>query len=281
MHRYLKSAVVTLFAGLLIAGPALADVIDQIHSRGELIVGVKADYKPYGYINENGNIVGMEPDLAKHVADALGVKLKLVPVQASNRMQFLQQGRIDLMIATMTDRPDRRKVVWVVDPDYYSSGTNVLALKKAKLTHWSDLKGLPVCGIQGAFYNRKTQQKFGAKIVAFKGTAEALTALKQGRCVAFVYDDSFITSKLNDPAWSNYDMPLKTIDEEPWGLAVKHGQKRFHAVMSELIKRWFKTGLIQKLETKYHIKQNSYVEKMHQKYKDYQPKPLKKILAGS
>ena len=72
-----------------------------------------------------GKIVGFEPDLAADIAKRLGVKLELVPVVASNRIQFLQQGKIDLMIATMSDTPERRKIVDIVEPDYYASGTNV------------------------------------------------------------------------------------------------------------------------------------------------------------
>ena len=64
-------------------------------------------------------------------------------------MQFLEQGKIDLMIATMTDKPDRRKVVSIVDPNYYSSGTNILTPKKFGYKTWEDLRGKPVCGIQG------------------------------------------------------------------------------------------------------------------------------------
>src|SRR3546814_1961105 len=76
----------------------------------------------------------------------------------------------------------------------------------------SDL-GAPVCGIQGAFYNRKTSEEFGAEIVAFKGTAEALTALKQNRCVAFVYDDAFIVSRLAEAEWKDWKMPLPRSEE--------------------------------------------------------------------
>jgi polar amino acid transport system substrate-binding protein len=112
-------------------GMAAADVMDDIKERGTLRVGVKADYRPYGFLDEQGNIVGLEPDLAQAVADDLGVDLELVPVVASNRMQFLEQGRIDLMIATMTDTEERRQVVRIVEPNYYSSGTNVLAPKSS------------------------------------------------------------------------------------------------------------------------------------------------------
>ncbi|MEM7446486.1 MAG: transporter substrate-binding domain-containing protein, partial [Pseudomonadota bacterium] len=119
---------------LMGAQMAQADVLDDIAERGVLRVGVKADYPPYGFLNEDGDIVGIEPSLAQDVADLLGVDLELVPVVSSNRMQFLEQGQIDLMIATMTDRNDRREVVQIVDPNYYSSGTNVLSLSAAELS---------------------------------------------------------------------------------------------------------------------------------------------------
>lgn len=274
----LKLLTALLCAVSIAATTAVADVIDDVKLRGVLIVGVKADYPPYGYLNDQGEIVGIEIDLAQDVADALSVGLDLIPVVASNRMQFLDQGRIDLMIATMTDTEERRQAVSIVEPSYYSSGVNILATKQAGFTEWSDLDGLPVCGIQGAFYNRRTQQEFGAEIVAFAGTAEALTALQQGRCVAFVYDDSFLISKLQEPEWSEFEMPLETIDDSPWGLAVAHGEERFYNFMSELVKRWHKEGRILELETEYGIPNTPFAQRMHEEYRDYEPVPLKQIL---
>ena len=101
MARMLVGALL----GLLVTGVAArADVLDDIKKRGTLIVGVKADYKPFGFRDPSGAIVGFEPDMAKLVAEKLGVKLEIEPVVSSNRMQFLQQGKIDLMIANFTDR---------------------------------------------------------------------------------------------------------------------------------------------------------------------------------
>jgi polar amino acid transport system substrate-binding protein len=262
-------ALCALFVGLTTL-LARADAVDDIKKRGTLIVGSKADYKPYGYRDPSGKIVGIEPDLAKDFADRLGVKLELVPVVASNRMQFLQQGKIDMMIATMTDRPDRRKVVWILDPNYYSSGTNILAPKKAGFKEWKDLNGKPVCGIQGAFYNKKTAEEFGANIIAFKSTPEVYTALKQGRCVAFVYDDSSIMGTLQDQQqWGDYEMPLKTIDDAPWGLAVRFGEYRLYGMLSEQIQKWHGNGTILKLEKKYGVKNTPFALQMHEKYPEW------------
>ncbi len=102
-------------------------------------------------------------------------------------MQFLEQGKIDLMIATMTDKPGRRKVVSIVDPNYYSSGTNILTPKKFGYKTWEDLRGKPVCGIQGAFYNKATSANYGTKIVAFKGTSEAYAALRLEQASEWIF----------------------------------------------------------------------------------------------
>jgi polar amino acid transport system substrate-binding protein len=255
----------------LVGAPAAAETLQHVMESGTLTVGVKADYKPYGYLDTDGNIVGIEPDLAQDVADVLGVELELVPVVASNRMQFLEQGKIDVMIATMTDTAERRDVVRILNPDYYSSGTNIMARADSPFETWDDLDGAPVCGVQGAFYNRKTEEEFGAEIVGFTGTSEALNALQQGRCAAFVYDDSFLNSRLQEEEWADYAMPLQTIDDAPWGVAVKHGEEAMARLMSGMIVHWHTTGRIVELEEEYGIEPVPFTRKMHERYRSYIP----------
>ena len=117
------SALAALAAvALVAAGSAWAqvDTIASVKQKGKLVVGVKADYKPFGYTDPSGKIVGLEIDLANDVAKRLGVGIELVPVIAANRMEFLKQGRIDLMIATMAYKPDRAEVVGIPEPFYYA-----------------------------------------------------------------------------------------------------------------------------------------------------------------
>ena len=275
MKTRILAAATAVAASLAIAAPASADTLQDVMESGTLTVGVKADYKPYGYLNSEGDIVGIEPDLAQDVADTLGVELELVAVVASNRMQFLDQGKIDAMIATMTDTAERREVVNILNPDYYSSGTNVMARKSSEFETWDDLDGVPVCGVQGAFYNRKTSEEFGAEIVGFTGTSEALNALRQGRCAAFVYDDSFLNSRLQEDRWSDYDMPLETIDDAPWGVAVKHGEDAMARFMSGMVAHWHTSGRIVELEREYGIDPVPFTRKMHERYRGYIPEAKK------
>src|ERR1051325_907748 len=159
MHKMLLSAAASVIGAALCVAPAAAQTLEKIKQRGVLVVGSKADYKPFGFRDASGAIVGFEPDIAKLVADKLGVKLQIEPVVSSNRMQFLQQGKIDLMIATMNDKPDRRQVVGIIEPLYYASGVNVLANKKAALKTWEQLKDQKVCAIQGAWYNKPDRRQ--------------------------------------------------------------------------------------------------------------------------
>jgi len=279
MKKIFKIGVVGLMTGglILAAGAANAGSDNsrfmKVMKRGTLVVGVKADYKPWGFRDSSGKIVGMEIDMAKDVAKALGVKLKLVPVQSSNRMQFLQQGKIDLMIATMSDKANRRKVVGVPDPDYYTSGTNVLA-KKGVVKSWADLKGKPVCGKQGAFYNKRVSKKYGAKIIAFVGNAEAKQALRDGKCIAWVYDDSSIMADLASGQYNDYEMPLKTEDDTPWGLAVPKEELNgiWGNFMSGMIYNWHRSGRLIALEKKWGIQATSYLKDMNKKFEAYTPK---------
>ena len=271
--RTLSWAVLAGSVLAIAAFGASAQTLEKIKQRGTLVVGVKADYKPFGFRDPSGKIVGLEPDLAQDVADALGVKLELEPVISSNRMKFLQQGKIDLMIATMNDKPDRREIVGIVEPSYYASGVNVLAPKQAAFKQWEQLKGKPVCAIQGAWYNKPLAEKFGVDIVAFKGTAEAQTALVQGNCVAWTYDDTAFPGLLDDKAkWGEYEMPLPSIMPDPWGLAVPlpERNKAFGRFMSGMVYEWHRSGRLIELEKKWALPASPFVAEMHEKYASLQ-----------
>jgi polar amino acid transport system substrate-binding protein len=248
---------------LLVAGPAAAQTLDKIKQRGVLVVGSKADYKPFGFRDPAGNIVGFEPDLGRDVAERLAVKLELEPVVSSNRMQFLQQGKIDLMIATMNDTPERRKTVGIVEPSYYASGINVLANRKAAFKQWEQLKDQKICAIQGAWYNKTVAERYGAEIVAFRGQTEAETALLQGNCVGWLYDDTAFFERLADPKWAAFEMPLETILVEPWGIAVRLEERDgpWGQFVAKTITDWHRSGKLIELEKKWKIAPSAFLKK--------------------
>jgi polar amino acid transport system substrate-binding protein len=266
--RIARTCVVALLGVVALCCAAQADVLDDIKARGTLIVGVKADYKPFGFRDPSGAIIGLEPDLAADVASRLGVKLELVPVVSANRMEFLNQGKIDLMIATMSDKPERRKVVQVIEPLYYSDAVNVLLRKEAPVRSWEDLKGKKLCGTTGAFYNKDIAQKYGAEIASFDGSEKPLLALKNGDCIGYLYDQTFIVGKLTEDDWKGgYHMALPGIMETPWAIAVKLGETKFQSFLEDIHKDWMKSGRIVALEKKWGVPPTDYAQRMHERFK--------------
>ena len=275
-----KTTIVSMASAALLAvsGATLADghkcsndVWNKVMKRGKVVVGVKADYKPWGYRDTSGNIVGMEIDMAQIAADAMGVDLEVVAVQSSNRMQFLENGKIDLMIATMSDRPDRRKIVGITQPNYYTSGTNVMSPKGVGIKNWEDLRGKPVCGKQGAFYNKVVTDRYGAKVIAFTGNAEAKQALRDKKCIAWVYDDSSIMSDLSSGNYDSFEMPLNSEDDNPWGLAVPLAEKDciFGNFMSGLTYNLHQSGKLIELEKKWGIQATQYLQDQNKRFADW------------
>jgi polar amino acid transport system substrate-binding protein len=275
MKRSVRSAIAT-FAALAAAclAPSLVaaqDTLAKVKQAGVITVGVKNDYKPWGFLDPSGRIVGLEIDLADEIAQKLGVKIEMVPVVAANRMEFLRQGRIDMIIATMGDTADRRKQVGMVEPNYYAGATNVLAPKSANLKEWTDLKGRKVCGVQGAYYNRRVSQLYQPELVVYPSVPDAMKALQGGNCIAFLFDDTLFQSTLSagDPQWANYEMPLKSEDPQLWAIGIRLEDMNgpFGQLMRDLSVEWHKSGKLLELERKWGIKASPYLQETHEKLK--------------
>jgi polar amino acid transport system substrate-binding protein len=265
------AVLVGLLAALLVpAGSARADGLDDIASRGILVVGTKADYQPFGFRDDAGAIVGFEPDLARDLAAALGVKLDLVPVVSTNRIPLLVDGKLDLIIATMNDTPERRKLVDIIEPSYYASGVNALAPRSLHLHVWQQLRGKPVCMIDGSFYLGEITQRYRPEVITFRNTGDMYDALMLERCRSVVYDDTAIVGRLQSPDWRDYEMPLLSILVEPWGMGVRLGEARLEKRISDQVKEWHRSGRIAALEQRWHIPHSAFAEEMHRKYVETQ-----------
>lgn len=247
------------------------NTLAKIVREGVLRVGVRADYRPWGFRNPAGEFVGMEIEMVRDVARTLGVRAEFVPVVAANRMQFLAQGQTDLMIATMSDVADRRRVVGIVHPNYYSSGFNVIMPRSVTVTDWNQLRGRQLCAIQGAWYNRPATERFGVEIVAFTGIAEVETALEQRRCLGWIYDDNLIAVMLASDRWREYHQPLRSQNDTPWGLAVRLGDLDgpWGRFMSGMVAHWHRTGALLRWEKEAGISESPFLRRMNEALKDH------------
>ncbi len=278
-HRARAFIFFTLLSGAVLISPGMADTLANIRAKGEIVVGTKADVPAYGFRNTDGQIAGLEPDLAADLARRLGVKLHIVPVLTSNREQTLLEGKVDVLIATVVISPERERVMGFIDPPYYAGGLAGLARRGAGINSEDDLKGREVCAIKGNFFNQDLQSLYVQKeLVIVDGVKQAERVLQEGRCIVLAYSNVMLLPLKKDDAetWKDYDFVEFTgVDPQPWGIAVRREDRSgaFAKFLSLAVLDWHGSGLLANLEKKWLGTNTPWVVGLREKYRTRRGSP--------
>ncbi len=235
-------------AGLAEAQSALA----TIKKRGKLIAGVKTDFPPFGTVDASGKNIGFDVDVAHLFAKALfndENQVELVAVTSGNRIPFLQSGKIDIIIATVTITDERRQVVEFSDP-YFMSGSLLLVPRASAARGLGDMGGKTVAVVQGAIQDKDVAElQPKADRIKFGKVSEAVLAVKGGRADAYVHDDIVILSLAKD----NPDLKAvgKPFVPRPYGIAVRKGDAEFIKWVNAELAKMKKDGTYDRLWKKY------------------------------
>jgi polar amino acid transport system substrate-binding protein len=164
-------------------------MIDEVKERGVLRAGVKNDAPHLGFTDDRGQYAGFEIDLVNDLARRLGVKVEYTPVKASNRVQLLQQKRIDIIFATVSHYRSRDQVVDFTVAYLYTPQT-LLVRKDSGIKSVADLANKRV-GADAAAGSVKKIPKMQPKatIQTFQGWPEAFFALERGTVDAVATDN--------------------------------------------------------------------------------------------
>lgn len=164
-------------------------MIDEVKERGVLRAGVKNDAPYLGFVDDKGELAGFEIDIVKDLARRLNVKVEFEPVKASNRVQLLQQGRIDIIVATVSHYRNRDRVVDFTLPYLYTPQT-LLVKKASGIKSMADMAGkrFGLDAGSGAVKNvPRAQPK--AIVQTFQNWPEAFFALERGTVDAVATDN--------------------------------------------------------------------------------------------
>lgn len=243
-----------LLAGLALQAGAQplpdAQPLERIRQRGALVVGVKTDYAPFGMLDAAGRPQGLEHDLAADLARRLGVGLRLVPVSGANRLQKLEEGSIDIVIATMGDTAERRRLATVVEPSYYASGVTLFMRPEARVSDWLEIRGQTVCATQGSYFNRAMAERYLLELLMFNNARDARLAVRDGRCIGYLFDNTAIASDLRQPQWAGYKAPLPPAMVTPWSVALARSAagSTLERAVGDALADWHRSGFLRARE---------------------------------
>ena len=202
------------------------DLYKTIVNRGYMIVGVKTDNKPFGFIDSNGKNAGFDIDIAHNIAKEIlhdPEKIKFVPVKENERMYKLNIGEVDMVIATMTITPKRQHFADFSNA-YYITGQSLMVKQGSSIRSLGDLSNKNVGVIFGS--TAEETIKFllpTARVLGFKTYDEAYKALKSGTILGITSDDAILR------AYSMSDSSVKLLPKhysrDSYGIAFRRGEE--------------------------------------------------------
>ncbi|PWC19474.1 transporter substrate-binding domain-containing protein [Brenneria corticis] len=262
-----------LVMAALLPNMAQADAtLDKIKSRGKVTIGVLVNGGDFGSINPaTQQLIGWNPELARKLAEGLGVETELVQVQTATRAQFLLSGKVDLLIASMDLTKERAEVLGYAPTPYYRVGGAALTLRNSGISRWEDLRGKPVCLSQGSNFARPLTADYGAQVKGFKSSSDSLLALKGNQCVAAVHDSTLIHPLVRKGGeWSNYHVAIPgeilSSDSVVW---TRKGETDTIAAVDQVVQSWHHSGWLIGTEKRLGITPpNPILQELHAKFGD-------------
>jgi glutamate transport system substrate-binding protein len=175
----------------------LTGVPKELADKGSITIGVKIDQPGIGYTKPGADAPeGIDIEIGKILAGALGISednIKWVETVSDNREPFLQNGTVDLVLASYSITDERRQIVGQAGP-YYVTGQQLLVRKDDadKIKGPEDLKNVKVCSVEGSTSLARVQDEYGASPVPFATYSECVEQLKSKTVDAVTTDGAIL-----------------------------------------------------------------------------------------
>ncbi|MGE0229924.1 MAG: glutamate ABC transporter substrate-binding protein [Dehalococcoidia bacterium] len=232
--------------GSFAAGSAMARIVEA----GRLTVGVTFDQPGFGLQDAaTGRLDGFDVALGRAIGEALGLdeeQVTFVEVQSGTRIPSLNEGRVDLVIATMTITEERRREVDFSRP-YFLAGQSLLVQREnTSIRSVGDLNGRTVCTVPESTSERNVRERAPqAELLTLADFGACVAALKDGRAEAVTSDDVVLAG------FAREDPSLKlaggVFSEEPYGVALKQGQAELVTFVDGVIESMLADGRWERL----------------------------------
>ncbi|MFB5399664.1 transporter substrate-binding domain-containing protein [Enterococcus faecalis] len=225
--------------------------VEQLKKAGKIKVGVKEDIPNFGYMNPDTNKnEGMEPDIARLIAKEITgseENVEFVGVTAKTRGPLLDNGELDMVIATFTITDERKKTYNFTTP-YYTDEIGFLVRKEDNFSSMKDLDGKTIGVAQSATTKENLEKKAQEEGIKFTyqelgSYPELKTALTSKRIDAFSVDKSILSGYVDGKT----EILKDGFSPQEYGITTKKANTELNDYLNGLIEKWEKDGTLEKI----------------------------------
>jgi glutamate transport system substrate-binding protein len=221
------------------AGTTMAELAES----GTITIGTKFDQPLFGLVGPDGTPVGFDVEIGKIIAAKLGIdadKIKWEETVSANREPFIENGQVDIVIATYTINDERKEVISFAGP-YYEAGQSILTLADNEdIKSEDDLVGQPVCSVSGST-PADNLAELGAEVVLTDTYANCLEPLRTGQVVA-VSTDNVILAGLAAQNEGEFKVVGEPFTQEPYGIGLAKDDVEFRDWINDILEESYEDG---------------------------------------
>jgi glutamate transport system substrate-binding protein len=215
----------------------------ELNEAGSITIGTKFDQPLFGLMGPSGVPEGFDVEIGKIIASELGIAedgIEWKEAVSANREPFIQNGEVDIVIATYTINDKRKEVVSFAGP-YYMAGQSILVLADNEdIESEDDLVGQPVCSVTGSTPAAKLAE-IGAEPVLTDTYSNCLEPLRSGAVVA-VSTDNVILAGLAAQNEGEFKVVGEPFTEEPYGIGLELEDTEFRMWINDVLEEAYEDG---------------------------------------
>ena len=255
MQINLRSLLATVLTATTLVSVAHADQLADIKKKGEIVVGVLGTDEPNSFVDpKTRELVGYEVDLAKAIAAKIGVKPVFKQIAVAARIPELQQGRVDLLAASLTHKKERESQV-----DFslttFVTGQKVMVKAGSGIADVPQLAGKKVLTVKGGTQEENVRKAVpNVDVVTFETTQQAFQALQQGKGAGYVNDEATLIDDLGKlgPAKKDYRILPTNLSTEPLALGIRKNEPALKKLVDDTLAGLEKSGEAEKIFFKWY-----------------------------
>lgn len=221
------------------AGTTMAELSEA----GSITIGTKFDQPLFGLVGPDGEPEGFDVEIGKIIAGKLGIEpenIDWVETVSANREPFIENGQVDIVIATYTINDARKEVVSFAGP-YYMAGQSILTLAdNDDIESEDDLVGQPVCSVSGSTPAANLRE-LGAEVLETDTYSNCLEPLRSGQVVA-VSTDNVILAGLAAQNEGEFKVVGEPFTEEPYGIGLAKDDTDFRMWINDVLEESYEDG---------------------------------------